>query len=909
MRTTRAKANAVAVTETVPSPAKLTATVQSPSKLREKCRQVEIIDCYGVAKWVYKDGVKVRGRGTEVRDLSESQQAEGIPPAPSALANGSRVKEEQNGTHVDVEQDGIHVKEEGNGTIPKEQGNGTIFINGQNGICVNEQADLAQETVLISEKMAEEEQLLEEQRLKDLAASEEAVGSQTAVLEDSLYQKLDTLLSKTQLYSEFLLEKMDKIALVTEEPEEPVKKGRGGGRGVKRKAAAASPRLSTRSTTDSCPVLADLQEDSNVDGLDDEFLTEEELVAKEQKKIIPLLTGGTLKPFQLKGIKWMISLWQNGLNGILADQMGLGKTIQAIGLLAHLKGRDMHGPFLVCAPLSTLSNWVSEIQKWVPVLPVVLYHGSKEERAVMRRKLPDSSSPDFPVIVTSYEVAMFDRTHLARRKWKYIIVDEGHRLKNFDCKLLRELRKVPVDNKLLLTGTPLQNNLGELWSLLNFILPQIFSSLEQFESWFDFSGKQSNGLNKEEIDEQRRLEVVTQLHGILRPFLLRRLKQDVMKNIPPKKEIILYAELADAQKGYQDLLLSRALNEHFDAQKLPGASFKTRLNNVVMQLRKNANHPDLLESHFSDNIDYPPVQVLLEQCGKLRLLDRLLKHLRAHGHKVLIFSQMTSMLDILEYYLQENGLDPCRIDGNVKLKDRQEEIRQFNSDSYNRYVFILSTRAGGLGINLTAADTVIIYDSDWNPQMDLQAMDRCHRIGQAKPVHVYRLLTSQTVECRMIKVANRKMHLERVVIEKGHFKQEANTPKQKLEESDIMFLLRQDRDEEEEYVQSSEISDADLLVALDRTDLMLGMEGHEAKPNPGPVLPLKGPGWEVVVKLDSSNNILSSIEGYRKFPTEVVKTESEGLETMESGDLARQDSVNVVKMKSEDVEMVESGGA
>lgn len=220
------------------------------------------------------------------------------------------------------------------------------------------------------------------------------------------------------------------------------------------------------------------------------------------------------------GIKWLISLYQNGLNGILADQMGLGKTVQTIGFLSHLRSKGIHGPFLIVGPLSTLPNWVSEVQRWTPSIPVVLYHGSKDERASLRAERlgpPKAKTTEaFPIVVTSYEIVLADAKFLANYKWKYIVVDEGHRLKNMNCRLLRELRTIPTANKLLLTGTPLQNNLSELWSLLNFLLPDIFGSLADFESWFDFSAVGQEGGDKEILAQEQRNRVVTKLHSILK---------------------------------------------------------------------------------------------------------------------------------------------------------------------------------------------------------------------------------------------------------------------------------------------------------------------------------------------------------------------------------------------------------
>ncbi|EMS55733.1 ATP-dependent DNA helicase DDM1 [Triticum urartu] len=625
---------------------------------------------------------------------------------------------------------------------------------------------------------------------------------------------------------------------------------------------------------------------------DDSTLTEEERWEKEQANLVPLLTGGKLKSYQIKGIKWLISLWQNGLNGILADQMGLGKTIQTIGFLAHLKGNGMDGPYMVIAPLSTLSNWLNELSRFAPSLIGLIYHGDKVARAELRRKfMPKKVGPNFPIIITSFEMAMFDAKLLANYQWKYVVVDEGHRLKNTNCKLLRELRRIPMENKLLLTGTPLQNNLAELWSLLNFILPDIFSSHQEFESWFDFSGK-GDGEQQEETDENKRVLVVSKLHAILRPFLLRRMKEDVEHMLPRKKEIIIYANMTEHQKQIQNHLVERTfdnyLHENTDiVLRRPG--IKTKLNNLLIQLRKNCGHPDLLDAAFDTSYFYPPVEKLLEQCGKFQLLDRLLDALLKRNHKVLIFSQWTKVLDILDYYLDTKGLKVCRIDGNVKLEDRRKQktvireklattihtaletcvrlsidvaislfvslrqIAEFNDLNSGLNVFILSTRAGGLGINLTSADTCILYDSDWNPQMDLQAMDRCHRIGQTKPVHVYRLATSNSVEGRIIKRAFGKLKLEHVVIGKGQFQQDAAKPNA-LDEAELLALLRDEQGEEDRMIQM-DISDEDLLKVMDRSDLT----GPAAAASAAPLVPLKGPGWEVVLASKSGGGMLSAL--------------------------------------------------
>ncbi|KAF5752968.1 DECREASED DNA METHYLATION 1 family protein [Tripterygium wilfordii] len=686
---------------------------------------------------------------------------------------------------------------------------------------------------LLSEAMVEEEEKLLQARVKE-GAEQEKEPEQAPQLNDIQFTKLDELLTQTQLYSEFLLEKMDDITLTQVEQEsEAVGKKRG--LGSKRKAAT---QYNTRKAKRA--VAAMLTRSKDGEKAEDVNLTVEERLENEQRDLVPLLTGGKLKTYQMKGVKWLISLWQNGLNGILADQMGLGKTIQTIGFLAHLKGNGLDGPYLVIAPLSTLSNWVNEISRFVPSMNTIIYHGSKSERDEIRRKyMPGTIGPKFPVVITSYEIALSDaRKSFRHYNWKYLVVDEGHRLKNSKCKLVKELKYLHVENKLLLTGTPLQNNLAELWSLLNFILPDIFSSHEEFESWFDLSGK----CNSEELEEKRKAQVVAKLHAILRPFLLRRMKADVEQLLPRKKEILLYATMTEHQKTFQEHLVNRTLENHLLETVDTGRGMKGKLNNLMIQLRKNCNHPDLLESAFDGSYFYPPVEQIVEQCGKFRLLERLLTKLFARRHKVLIFSQWTKILDIMEYYFSEKGFEVCRIDGSVKLNERKRQIEEFNDVESNCRVFLLSTRAGGLGINLTAADTCILYDSDWNPQMDLQAMDRCHRIGQTKPVHVYRLATAQSIEGRILKRAFSKLKLEHVVIGKGQFHQErTKSGTEALEEEDLLALLRDEETAEDKLIQT-DISDENLERVLDRSDLVVGCEEPSAT-----AIPLKGPGWEVIL--------------------------------------------------------------
>jgi ATP-dependent DNA helicase len=636
-------------------------------------------------------------------------------------------------------------------------------------------------------------------------------------LDEGKFTNLNALLDQTTIYSKFLSEQMEGLDEEEERANKPAKKkakteAKANGKGGDGAGAAA---------------LTDTQ------------------------KLLPMMTVD-MRDYQLKGVRWLIALYQNGLNGILADQMGLGKTVQTIGFLSHLRNKGVLGPYLIIGPLSTLPNWVNEFQKFCPEFPVVLYHGNKQERAEIRQKhMPTSQpiKPAFPAIVTSFEIVMADRKFLQKYNFKYLVVDEGHRLKNFDCKLIRELKQIPAANKLLLTGTPLQNNLPELWSLLHFLLPDVFSSLSQFQSWFDFS-TEANAGDTNEAEADKRVKVVEKLHGILKPFLLRRLKGDVETNLPRKKEIILYAHMVDTQRQFNDALVNKTISDML--QKMSGGTAPigaTALNNMLMQLRKNCNHPDLISGGLDGSLMFPSPEELVEQCGKFKLLDRLMTKLRAGGHKTLIFSQMTRMLDLIESYFEHRGSKVCRIDGSVQWQDRKKAIANFESDP-TIDIFLLSTRAGGLGINLTAADTVIIYDSDWNPHQDMQAMDRCHRIGQTKPVHVLRLATAHSVEGKMLSRANSKLALEKLVITKGNFRQEVGKeadqtgkkPKASgggVSTDELIALLKGDVDtgsDSNGMPQSKDISDEDLDMILDRRDLI-----GKAPPNPP-----SGPGWEEV---------------------------------------------------------------
>lgn len=730
-----------------------------------------------------------------------------------------------------------------------------------------------------------------------------------------------------------------------------------------------------------------------------------------------LLTGCTMKDYQLEGLEWLITLYENGLNGILADEMGLGKTLQSIAILCHLFEHGVKGPFLIVAPLSTVSNWCREFENFAPKLKVMQYTGDKESRKSYIFGASSFKKHRWNVVVTSYQLVVRDFRKMSRINWKYLVVDEGHRLKNFDCLLVQFLRRLKVENRLLLTGTPLQNNLKELWSLLNFILPDIFQDLELFELWFDFESMGEaaaidvSSEDKAKISNEVQDRLVKSLHTILKPFMLRRMKKEVMKDLPPKKEYIVYTELTPLQKIFYKLIIhgdlkhtvltfhlkeyllcnhpdlfkteedlnfvdgfldfnqgrlsnkrervakydrktlmmleqdlmkefvvldylddgssssendadvhnvaesdttidlaanAEAVDKEFadlladfqtnqsqqnaisnqeskmdivDVQNQPGLKISILLNSEdseserrpqsIIDGRKNSavklddlenqmNHikkdssefnnktkqepqpnaaseePEVIEilsgdsdsetelravkdtprhelqsnvilkllPRFTRNLSrmrllnrvmqlrnvcgshyvyYEPLaddneddaylaHLIFRNSGKVQLLKQLLDPLLKGGHKVLIFSQFTKILELIGVCLDEDKIKYSLLTGNIFQDEREDEIALFNSeDEDSTKIFLLSTRAGGLGINLTTADTVILFDSDWNPQMDIQAMGRAHRIGQTKPVKVFRFVVRDSVEEILLFKSFSKRALEQKVIKSNNF--------------------------------------------------------------------------------------------------------------------------------------------
>ncbi|KAL1832479.1 hypothetical protein ACET3Z_002130 [Daucus carota] len=470
-----------------------------------------------------------------------------------------------------------------------------------------------------------------------------------------------------------------------------------------------------------------------------------------------MLQGGELRAYQIEGLQWMLSLFNNNLNGILADEMGLGKTIQTISLIAYLmENKNVSGPHLIVAPKAVLPNWTTEFATWAPSIKVVPYDGNMEKRKALREEYLGEGK--FNVWLTHYDLIMRDKTYLKKIHWHYMIVDEGHRLKNHECALARTLDGgYKIRRRLLLTGTPIQNSLQELWSLLNFLLPNIFNSVENFEEWFNapFADRCDVSLTDEE-----QLLVIRRLHHVIRPFILRRKKDEVEKYLPQKSQVILKCDMSAWQKVYY-----HQVTDVGRVGLATGNGKSKSLQNLSMQLRKCCNHPYL----FVGEYNIWRREEIFRASGKFELLDRLLPKLHRAGHRVLLFSQMTRLMDILGVYLDLHGFKFLRLDGSTKTEERGTLLKQFNAPDSPYFMFLLSTRAGGLGLNLQTADTVIIFDSDWNPQMDQQAEDRAHRIGQKKEVRVFVLVSVGSIEEVILERAKQKMGIDAKVIQAGLF--------------------------------------------------------------------------------------------------------------------------------------------
>ncbi|GJQ73042.1 brm [Trypoxylus dichotomus] len=536
-----------------------------------------------------------------------------------------------------------------------------------------------------------------------------------------------------------------------------------------------------------------------------------------------IMVNGKLKEYQIKGLEWLVSLYNNNLNGILADEMGLGKTIQTIALITYLmEKKKVNGPFLIIVPLSTLSNWVLEFEKWSPSVVVVSYKGSPAGRRAIQSQM---RSTKFNVLLTTYEYVIKDKGVLAKLPWKYMIIDEGHRMKNHHCKLTQVLNThYLAPHRLLLTGTPLQNKLPELWALLNFLLPSIFKSCSTFEQWFNAPFATTG--EKVELNEEETILIIRRLHKVLRPFLLRRLKKEVESQLPDKVEYIIKCDMSGLQRVLYKHMQSKGVLLTDGSEKgNKGKGGAKALMNTIVQLRKLCNHPFMfqnIEEKYCDHVGMAGGVIsgpdIYRASGKFELLDRILPKLKSTNHRVLLFCQMTQLMTIMEDYLSWRAFGYLRLDGTTKAEDRGDLLKKFNTKNSEYFIFLLSTRAGGLGLNLQSADTVIIFDSDWNPHQDLQAQDRAHRIGQQNEVRVLRLMTVNSVEERILAAARYKLNMDEKVIQAGMFDQKSTGSER---QQFLQSILHQDGDDEEEENEVPDDETVNQMVARTEAEFEL----------------------------------------------------------------------------------------
>ncbi|XP_031786384.1 lymphocyte-specific helicase-like [Nasonia vitripennis] len=769
----------------------------------------------------------------------------------------------------------------------KKENEGTIG----EGIDFADTARIAEEQRL---KLERKRRMNEEELAKRRAAAEEYEQE----MKEKQYKRLMHLLSQSKVLSSFIMKKF--------EPKDKDKDTKAPKRTGIEEAESAVPNKRTRralkQTENTDKNKAKSRRGRKKLNLNIKKAEAEELASKckeepsgDKENSNPIdnfvqskLFQGELRDYQKEGVEWMKSLQENGLNGILADEMGLGKTIQVIALFAYLIENQIAGPYLVVVPLSTLTNWTLEFERFAPQLPVVVYYGNGKERAPLRNKIRQrtrvGSFLTHPIVLTTYETPIKDGRFLQEFHWRYIVVDEAQRIKNFNCQLFKKLRLVDSVNRLVLTGTPIHNNLSELWSLLHFLLPDIFNSLDIFKVWFDASDVQHEAGKQKFLKQEQERHVLSALKEILEPFMLRRLKEDVCPDVPPMKEVIVYTPLTAIQYDLYSSIINRdvsalwkvkpeepvtdinrvrpkrkctqsvSLDQLFNRNKkktevktqmVGNKVVKTedlnkwkectnvteqnvdylirlRFGNDVMMYRHVVNHPYIIHYPLNDAGVHKIDESLVKISGKMLVLDAMLKKLHANGNKVLLFSTMTMVLDVIEDYLSLRDFQYVRLDGRIKLDERSKNIETFQNDP-DVFLFLLSTRAGAVGLNLAAADTVILYDSDWNPQCDLQAMARCHRIGQIKPVVAYRFCTKGTVDQYIINRANVKRVLEKTVMPSKNElvnTEDGLTRLKRLLENECMRIS----DSKNEVY-----TDAELNALLDRSDMVLATKASDSK--------------------------------------------------------------------------------
>ncbi|QIW94835.1 hypothetical protein AMS68_000353 [Peltaster fructicola] len=522
-----------------------------------------------------------------------------------------------------------------------------------------------------------------------------------------------------------------------------------------------------------------------------------------QFQLQPISLKGKLMDYQLAGLNWLYFHWFSHENTILGDEMGLGKTVQVIALMAGLVERHQCYPFIIVVPNSTCPNWRREFARWAPGLKVATFFGSKKTRDTVRdyEMFPgDGKDLKCHVVITSYETASDRSTRLLFRKikWQGLIVDEGQRLKNDTSHLYGVLAAMKTPFKALLTGTPLQNNQRELFNLLQFLDRQ-HNAAKLAEQYQD--------LNKDKI---------TKLHSVIKPYFLRRTKLQVL-SLPPMRQIVVPISMSSVQKRvYKTILTKNAdLMKALLATRNGRKTNRTNHNNILMQLRKCLCHAYVYSQGIEErSIDQTvSLRNLIDASGKLKFLEVMLPLLQADGHRVLIFSQFLDALDVVEDFLNGLKMKYHRLDGGVSAQEKQKRIDLFNAADSQYFAFLLSTRSGGVGINLASADTVIILDPDFNPHQDLQAISRAHRFGQTKPVLCFKLVTVGTAEERIMSMGKRKLALDKALIRE--------LDQEELGKSDLVSILQHGVNDlfSDTEGQTIVYDEAKVSVLLDRSNM------------------------------------------------------------------------------------------
>ncbi|GAM27604.1 hypothetical protein SAMD00019534_107800 [Acytostelium subglobosum LB1] len=453
---------------------------------------------------------------------------------------------------------------------------------------------------------------------------------------------------------------------------------------------------------------------------------------------IPYEVYHRLFEYQVTCVKWMWELHNQECGGIIGDEMGLGKTVQIISFLASLHySKMLGGPALIIAPATLLSNWVKEIHTWWPPFRAILYHSSgtsNKDKKTMKQLIETVASKGH-ILMTTYESVRINQDTLLKHHWEYIILDEGHKIRNPDADVTLSVKQFPTSHRIILSGSPIQNKLTELWSLFDFVFPGKLGTLPIFKTQFAVPISLGGYANASTLQVQTAYQCAVALRNLISPYMLRRIKADVLQSLPSKNEQVLLCPLTPFQeREYLKFLASNEATDVLDGKK--------NLLYAIDILKKVCNHPDIL---LKDGEDKPYDYGNVERSAKLKVVQQILPMWQQQGHKVLLFCQTRQMLDIVESFIVECGLTYRRMDGTTSVKTRQSLVEEFNQDP-TLFIFLLTTKVGGLGINLTGANRVILFDPDWNPSTDIQARERVYRIGQLKSVTIYRLMTTGTIE-------------------------------------------------------------------------------------------------------------------------------------------------------------------